>query len=678
MISTEGAVTVDGDLNSEKGGVAIHAANNIEAQKIRSFDGVVALSSYNGEIIVEDDINTVRGGVTIAAKEGVEVARITTGVGEVNIGSGKSIVVSGNISTNVGYVNLKAGGSLSTSSITTNDGYISLGADSNVEVSGLATGSGVINLISATGSVAAVSIDTDGSYVAIEAALEIIASAIEANGGGVNLVANSDFGGIGLIASGGVTDVGIDAIDSLNELIISQQEFIAEVVSDLIYHRRDIGEFVIGVLYQTVANNLEDAFNIGQFILPYKLPERDKRNWTRIIESQSTAFQLGRELANAASIVQGIIELFTGGAAVVSASSLCLAGAGATLGASCLAAAPAIASGAALSAHGLSLIKNGIENDTDANLIDDLLAPQNMASTGGADGIRGLSRETGISQESIKKVYGDVSSEEIKLLGDKLNKNLAEPLFNQGNKDYIRNVTDSVKLIGDDLDAIDGIETTLRNNKIPEEFKVEAFSELVGFLKKYKNKVSGEFAFRFGKANVPETAPLEIAKQTRGARGEIDSAIDILEGNTVLGNPKSLKAIPEKKLPDGSTTPDFLITGIDNSIRLGEIKTPKGNISANNIKKQIRDATRSIRKSSETVTDKGFISIDYGQVSPTDWKRERIFNEIKRGLLQTDANSGLKGTDVVEFVEFTYKELNSNSLQKMLVKVENGIIKIIN
>ncbi|MEO1005728.1 MAG: hypothetical protein AAFW67_07730, partial [Cyanobacteria bacterium J06638_38] len=275
LISTDGAVTVDGDLNSEKGGVAIHAADDITTQKIRSFNGAVALSSYNGEITVEDDINTVRGGVTIAAKEGVEVARITTGVGEVNIGSGGDIIANGNISTNVGYVNLKAGGRLDVQRVTTNDGYVSLGADSNVEVQSLATNSGAINLVSATGSVAvAGSIDTAGSYVAIEAALEIIASAIEANGGGINLVANSDFGGNAtLIASGGVIDAGTDLIEDLGEIILEQIEFVSEVVNNLIYNYPRVGEFVLGVLYQTVANNLEDVFNIGQFLLPYKLTE---------------------------------------------------------------------------------------------------------------------------------------------------------------------------------------------------------------------------------------------------------------------------------------------------------------------------------------------------------------------------------------------------------------------
>jgi hypothetical protein len=144
---------------------------------------------------------------------------------------------------------------------------------------------------------------------------------------------------------------------------------------------------------------------------------------------------LGRELGKAASIVQGIIETVNGTGTFLGGSALCTVGEGATFGISYAAGAPAMAVGAVMSAHGLSVIKNGLENDTDANLIDDLLAPVKMESTGGADSIRGLSKETGISQGSISNVYGDLSSQDIKLLSGKLGKSTVEPLFNKVDKD---------------------------------------------------------------------------------------------------------------------------------------------------------------------------------------------------------------------------------------------------
>ncbi|NJL51733.1 MAG: hypothetical protein HC930_05030 [Hydrococcus sp. SU_1_0] len=476
LISTEGAVTVDGDLDSKKGGIAIHAADDLTTQKISSADGVIALSSSQGAITVEDDINTVRGGVIIGAKGNVQVTNITTGIGEVSLGSGQNIVASGNIATNVGYVNLKAGGSLNIQDVTTSRGYISIGADGSVNLGSLATTLGAVNLVSATSSVVVNGgINTNGSRVAIEASAEIITNPSETNVNKDDFVAFSDFGGYGttLIASGGVTDAGSTVIESLEDLSSEQERLFSEIIDELLYYSKPVGEFLIGALYQTVANNSEDAINIGQFFLQYplKLTERDKKYWTQIIEGQSKAFQLGRELGNAASIVQGIIETVSGAGTFVGGSALCTVGAGATFGISCAAGAPAMAAGAIISAHGLSVIKNGLENDTDANLIDDLLSPVKMESNGGADGIRGLSKETGISQGSISNVYKDLSSGDIKLLGDKLNKNNVETLFNKGDQggtgsELVKNVSKIVNIFAKDADAISDVKQTLSKNQI--------------------------------------------------------------------------------------------------------------------------------------------------------------------------------------------------------------------
>lgn len=75
-----------------------------------------------------------------------------------------------------------------------------------------------------------------------------------------------------------------------------------------------------------------------------------------------------------------------------------------------------------------------------------------MASTGGADDVIGLSRETGLSQGSINKVYGDVSPSDIRFLDDKLGNNLVESLFGKA-KNTITNVSKTLRLIGDDIDA---------------------------------------------------------------------------------------------------------------------------------------------------------------------------------------------------------------------------------
>ena len=671
LISTEGAVTVDGDLNSEKGGIAIHAANNIDTRKIRSFDGAVALSSYDGEITVEDDINAVRGNVTIAAKEGVEVANITTGIGEINIGSGKNIIANGNISTNVGYVNLKAGGLLDVQSVTTNDGYISLGADSNVEVQSLTTDSGVINVVSATGSAnVAGSINTDGSYVTIAAFLDVIANTIEANGGGVDLVENFSIDET-LIASGGVTDVNSNAINSLNDLTPEQAGLFSEIISDTLYHTRPVGEFLVGALYATVVNNFEDVFNAGQFLLQYPLAltDRDRRYWTQVINRQSTAFKLGVELGNAASIVQGIIEIISGGGTFLGGAALCTVGAGATFGISCAAGAPAMVTGAAISAHGLSLIKNGLENDTDANLIDDLFAPQKMESTGGADGVDGLAKKTGISGDSIKKVYGDVSSKDIELLGNKLDKNLAEHLFNKGGdgstgSQLVNNVSDTLKKVGDDDVAIDSINSILRKNKNGKlnDSKTEtAFSEAADFLGRHEGRVSGDFPTRFAEA--------QGKKGAVQAQNEIQVAENILDGSSPVGtNVSKVDGIPTDTDNTGVLTPDYKITDTSGISSLAEVKTPNGNFTKNNLQSNLTKAinqVKNFKNSDSTITGKAYITVDYSRKSPTNLSRNEIEQYSKFLIEQAD------GINSVEFVEILYKD-TSNQLQKLLLKVQNG------
>lgn len=723
MISTEGAVTVDGDLDSEKGGISIHAANDIATQKIRSFDGAVALSSYDGEITIEDDINAVRGNVTIAAKEGVEIANVTTGVGEVNIGSGKNIVANGNISTNVGYVNLKAGGRLDVQSVITNDGYISLGADSNVEIQSLATNSGAINLVSATGDVAvAGSINTQGSYVAIEAALEIIASAIEANGGGIDLVANSDFSGVGLIATdpNTTTDVNSTVNENLDNLSPEQGAAFSEIVSDVVYYSRPVGEFLIGALYATVVNNTSEVFEAGQFLLQYPLAltDRDRRYWTQVINNQSTAFKLGVELANAASIVQGIIEIVSGGGTFLGGAALCTVGAGATFGISCAAGAPAMVTGAAVFTHGLSLIKNGIENDTDANLIDDLLAPQKMASTGGSNAARGLAQKIGASPDRVDNALEVLGSKKIEQLEGRLNftetrfrrdtsgqlveyeqdVKLLNRVLDKG-KELVYNISKAFDLVDDeakgikDIDGINDIRATIRQNRdrgdlpqlIDDTELNTALTENNKFIKQYQGRASGAYANRFGRASSSSPDIDSIQGQ-----GEITSAKDILNGDTMIGNIDELRGLPDKSTTLGTKNPDYSVINNGVLTRLAEIKTPDGNITAKNtfnknIKRNLKGAVEQIviRASADNPTEKAFVRLDYRQAQGiTDQSRNWVFGKVKNRLeVETKVKidgveTQIEGVDYVEFVEVFYND--ADGVQKLEIKVENGVANLLN
>ncbi|MEO1005729.1 MAG: hypothetical protein AAFW67_07735 [Cyanobacteria bacterium J06638_38] len=410
---------------------------------------------------------------------------------------------------------------------------------------------------------------------------------------------------------------------------------------------------------------------------------------------------MGRELANAASIVQGIIEIFTGGAAVISASSLCLAGAGATLGASCFAAAPAIASGAALSAHGLSLIKNGIENNTDANLIDDLLAPQKMASTGGADGADGLAKQLGLGRNNENKVKAGLEvlepNEFVQFRSDidqidsegNAAKNLFRPLFDKS-ESIIKKVFGTYKKVGKDADAVTDIQQNLSLNKIrivdnqskqsiSDSQLEEAFTKTNSFLDNYQGRVSGAFANRFGRAAATgnnQNLPIPKALDHVQASGEIKAAEDILDGNTVLGNGVKLRGLPDSsRNVRNQSNPEYLATMLDDTIRLVEVKTPTG--KPGKITSNLNDAIKQITGSPlrSEVTDKAFIRVDYTNANPVTGDENFLFKRIQTSLMNTEINGNpiIPGTQLVEFVELTYQDARSgNQIRRMLVQVIDG------
>ena len=352
-----------------------------------------------------------------------------------------------------------------------------------------------------------------------------------------------------------------------------------------------MGEFLIGALYATVVNNFEDVFNAGQFLLQYPLAltDRDKQYWTQVINNQSTAFKLGVEVGNAASIVQGIIEIVAGGGTFAGGAALCTIGAGATFGISCAAGAPAMVTGAAVSAHGLSLIKNGLENDTDANLIDDLLAPQKMESTGGADGVRGLAKQLGLGGNKDNKVKAGLEvlepnefvqfKNDIDGTGDDA-KNLFRPLFDKS-ESIIKKVFGTYKKVGKDADAIADIQENLSLNKtnkrgrrfLDDSQLEDAFTQTNQFLDKYDDRVSGAFPNRFGRANAPDLDDVQ-------ALGEIKTAEDILDGRTPLGDGVKLRGLSEIT---GQKNPEYFATMPDGSTRLVEVKTLESKVTRLNL-----------------------------------------------------------------------------------------------
>ena len=663
LISSQGAVTVEGDLFSANKGIGIIAANNITTQKINSLNGVVGLSSYQGNIFVENDITTVKGGVIIAAKEDINLVNLSTGVGEVSIGSGSGdIVVTGDISTNdVGYVNIKTNGDIDLKDVTTNKGYIEIAAGGSVTTQSLATGSGVINIASASDEVAINgSIDTDGSYVYIQADEEIATNSIETNGGGVELISLLNNGDEGvLVASEGNVDLSPIGIDDPDNLSPEQIEVIKDFVEELRYRTRPLGDFIAGSVAQLVATQGEDV----RLLLKLLFPSLVKKNFNDLetwLDSQSQAFQLGRNLGNGLAIVTGILEFAAGTGAQVGGGTLCITGIG------CLGGAPAIATGIALQAHSIGVIKNATDDlgESFGEDFRDLLSPNRMESSGGADDIVGLSKETGISQQGISNAVETISPGNIRQLDDKLGTNLVESLFGKG-KELIANVSKTLNLVGDDLDAIDSIKGILsksKKGKIEDAQINEAFSNTIDFYESYPNRVSGDFPGRFADA--------KGKKGALQAQNEITTAENLLDGNTPLGDIDNVHGILQNKSNDGIPTPDFRVTDTNGNSRLFEVKTPNGKLIENNLQQNLNKAIQQISSSVESYNKGGYILIDYSSKPPTNISRPRLEQYTKQ--LITDA----KGANTIEFVEILYK--NDAGEARLFFQIQNGIIKIIN
>ena len=613
LVSTDGGVTIEGELFSADGGIGIIAKDDITTQKINSLNGLVGLSSYLGGVIVEDDITTVKGGVVIAGREAVQITNIDTQVGEVNIGSSGDILVRGNISTDTGYINIKTNGNISAQSATTNKGYVEIAAG-GIASANIATGIGTSTLISVA------NLDDD-----------------------ILIAGDPD----GIISS---------TVTRPQDLSDQEAGIFTEFVESLVYRSRPLGEFVLGALYEWAYSNGAEIRGLMPGFL--KLSEKEEAQLNARL-NQSQAFELGRTLGEGAAVAQGIYEFIVGSAAVGGGGGLCITGIG------CFAGAPAIATGVILQAHGGTLAVNSA-NDLGESLRD-ILSPNRMESSGGADDVIGLSRETGISQGSIEKVYGDVSPDDIRFLDDKLDKNLVETLFDKA-KDTITNVSKTLKLVGDDNVAVDSVKGILRRNKNGKIEDVQldnAFSETVDFYGTYKNKVTGDFPDRFvrAKGNPKRFDPDQ-------ALGEIQTGKDFLDNKTQLGSVDKIKGIPENTLQDGIKTPDYLLTETDGITRLAEVKTPNGNFRENNLQRNLTTAIKQIKQSNESVNAGGYIRIDYTNKPATTLSRNRIEDYAKLLIEQAEV------ANKIEFVEILYNDANGKS--QLLLQIKNGIINLIN
>lgn len=688
LVSSQGGVTIDGDLFSADKGISIIAANDISTKKVESFDGVVGLSSYQGNVAVQDDITTVNGGVVVSAKENISFVNITTEVGEVNIGSASgNIVASGDISTETGYVDIKTNGNIALQNVTTNKGYIEIGAYGKVITQNLSTNSGVITVASASNDIAVNGdINTNGSYVDLEAGLEVATNNIETNGGGVDLISFSDNADTGILIASESEGVDLSSAEVTNyeDLSDTQREIIQDFVENVWHKSRPLGDFVMGSIAQWLLLQGEDVNAVLEFSFPTFLTGFSD-DTEAFLDSQSEAFQLGRDLGNGIAIVTAILEFAAGTTSQAGGGALCF-----FTGIGCLAGAPAIATGFLLQAHSLGVIGNATDELSESlgEELRNLLSPNRMESRGGADDIPGLAREIGVSQSKIENGIEVLGKDKIKQLRDNLvddNQNLLRPLLDKS-QEIIKNVWETLNIVGNDVDAISDIRETLRRNKVRQDGTQliddnqlnTAFSNSLNFLEQYGNRVSGAFPYTFGRASTETTGTLDYAQ----ALGEIRTAEDILEGRALLKNDGSgqsfLNTIDNvsalSDLRRGVKNPDFLITDTNGATRLVEVKTPNAKMTKPRMNTSLKKALEQIidRANLANPTDKAIIRLDYTNTAPADLQSSIIEQTVRNRLSLGVNQTSTMGTDLVEFVEVIYKDANQNNeIKKLVIQINN-------
>jgi hypothetical protein len=230
----------------------------------------------------------------------------------------------------------------------------------------------------------------------------------------------------------------------------------------------------------------------------------------------------------------------------------------------------------------------------------------------------------------------------------------------------LENVSKTVNLVADDNVAIDSIKAVLRKNqrgKLSDSQTETAFFEAADFLKRHDGKVSGDFPTRFADA--------QGGKGAAQARNEIQTAENILNGNSPLGNNISkVEGIPTNVSNTSIPTPDYRVIDINGVSRLAEVKTPQGLLRENNLQRNLNGAIDQIKRADGTIDKRGYVIIDYSSQPATSVSRTRL-EEYTRTLV-IDANA----TNTIEFVEILYKNDSGNA--RLLLQIENGVMRILN
>ncbi|MBF2048760.1 MAG: hypothetical protein IGS54_15605 [Elainella sp. C42_A2020_010] len=162
--------------------------------------------------------------------------------------------------------------------------------------------------------------------------------------------------------------------------------------------------------------------------------------------------------------------------------------------------------------------------------------------------------------------------------------------------------------------------------------------------------------------------------------------MSVNQGRTLLGNSRIVEGIDpprteEGNIIEGVSVPEYRVVSEDGVNYLAELKTPDGNFTSTNARRNLSDAMSQIREEALNTGTKGYIRIDYitSNAPPTALTPDEIFRAVN-GELQASRQieiggetREIRGVNFVEFVEILYQELSGQS-QKRLYRVQNSSV----
>jgi hypothetical protein len=254
-----------------------------------------------------------------------------------------------------------------------------------------------------------------------------------------------------------------------------------------------------------------------------------------------------------------------------------------------------------------------------------------------------------------------------------------------------------------DAEAIESVGEVLRLNQkgtFTNDVTSRALENTAAFSQKYPGRVTGDFPTRFanlakGEAKLAEIEGEVTARKAAGKnatvaqgrlaeseaavaqrRAEIKAASDILEGRTVLGEGRSVRAIPESEV-EGIQTPEFAVTGGGRPAALAEVKrlgNKTGAVGEEAIKRNFRKAASQISTQAKVTGETGgLVRLDAGD-STIPLTNDEILNQVKGQWMDSIRKDPARANEV-GWVEVLDKG-PAGEMRRLLLKVEGNAITI--